>query len=75
MIDLNRERHLIGVAVMRACEVLPEGWTVRIDLENGAGTVCLLDPDGYCIDLDLSLECFSDEINAAIERALRPEES
>lgn len=73
MIDLNRERHLIGVAVMRACEVLPEGWTVRVDLENGAGTVCLIDPDGSCIDRDLSLECFSDEINAAIEYAMKGE--
>tara|TARA_R100000655_G_scaffold55991_1_gene94143 strand:+ start:357 stop:584 length:228 start_codon:yes stop_codon:yes gene_type:complete len=75
MIDLNRERHSIGVAVMRACEVLPDGWTVRLDLENGSGIVCLIDSDGDCIDLDLSLECFSDEINAAIERALRQEES
>ncbi|MAK56170.1 MAG: hypothetical protein CML17_10055 [Pusillimonas sp.] len=70
MIDLNRERHLIGVAVMRACEDLPEGWTVRVDLENGAGTVELINPDGYWVDLDLSLECFSDEINAAIDHAL-----
>lgn len=32
--------------VYRACEDLPEGWSIRIDLENGYGGVKLIDPDG-----------------------------
>lgn len=32
--------------VYRACEDLPEGWSIRIDLENGYGGVVLIDPDG-----------------------------
>ena len=32
--------------VYRACEDLPEGWAIRIDLENGYGGVKLIDPDG-----------------------------
>jgi len=32
--------------VYRACEDLPEGWAIRIDLESGFGRVVLIDPDG-----------------------------
>lgn len=28
-----------------ACEHLPEGWRIRIDIENGSGTVTAIRPD------------------------------
>ena len=64
------EEEKVGRALLRACTDLPEGWTIRIDLENGAGDIEISDSKGDILALDLSGEPFSDQINAHIDYAI-----
>ncbi|WP_280192661.1 hypothetical protein [Delftia sp. PS-11] len=54
--------------VYRACEDLPEGWSIRIDLENGYGSVKLIDPDGEENELQVD-GWLSDAMRASIAAA------
>lgn len=62
----------------KVCERLPEGWTLRIELEEGAGAVMLEDEFGedvyYCDD-DLDFEQrVTERVDLARVRAgLRPQ--
>lgn len=61
----------IGKAVERACEVLPHGFDLHIELEQGAGTARLYLPDTDASEDDFGGgDTFAEEINAAIDRAL-----
>ncbi|AHC48979.1 hypothetical protein [Achromobacter xylosoxidans] len=64
----DREHRAIGQALNRACAELPEGWQIQIELEKGAGTVTVLDPE-YCPTGVNGGEAFSDTINEAIDTA------
>lgn len=39
-----------GAAIEAACEQLPEGFQVIIELENGSGNIKLYTPDGNTLD-------------------------
>ena len=66
---MTDETTAIGRAIFRAAQHLPEHWAVRIELERSAGTVYLIDPSGYAHLIDGAGELFSEQINAAIDRA------
>jgi hypothetical protein len=60
----------IGKAVERACESLPVGYDVIIQLERNAGSVSLCLPD---TDADISIhhdDGFGETIHAAIDQAI-----
>ncbi len=63
-----REVRAIGTAVERVAEVLPDFWSVRIELERGSGIVYLENPDGQETMID-SADTFSSQINEAIDIA------
>lgn len=69
----DRENEAIGAALERACEVLPEGWELRIEIEQGSGSAVLSDPDGEDIEFPSNREWLSDEINDAVDHALEVE--
>lgn len=65
----DKRQQGIGAAIERACRVLPEGYEVHIELERGAGTPVLYNPEGerqgeFCGD------GFADKINNAISYAV-----
>ena len=66
---MTDETTAIGRAIFRAAQHLPEHWAVRIELERNAGTIYLIDPSGYAHLIDGAGELFSEQINAAIDRA------
>lgn len=58
-------------ACQRAAAELPYDWEIRICLENGAGTVELVDPDGEVTNMDVDADDrMTAEVNAAIDEAL-----
>lgn len=65
----DHEHRAIGLALNRACAELPEGWQIQIEVEKGAGTVTVLDPE-YCPTDVNGGEAFSDTINEAIDTAV-----
>lgn len=74
MLDtITRRRLLIGAAIEKACEMLPDGYTISIELERNSGTVTLLTPsfedDGDIID-DWGDSGFGDAINSAVAYAV-----
>lgn len=60
---------LIGRAINRAAEELPEGYEISIDIERGAGIVELWDGEGDSRIID-SGEPFYAQINEAIDSAI-----
>ena len=64
------DNEAIGAEIMRACKELPEGWTLRIDLENGNGDVEISGPNGEALGLDYESELFSDRIKTHIDYAI-----
>ncbi len=63
-------RHATGRAIERACESLPQGYDINIQLERGAGSVELFLPD---TDATISIhddEGFAETIHAAIDTAI-----
>ncbi|HIH2745011.1 TPA: hypothetical protein ACYLN4_000680 [Burkholderia lata] len=56
--------------VQRACGELPEGWEIRISLENGAGTIDVYDPNGNNIDFESDADHFDWRIHEAVDTAL-----
>lgn len=58
-------------AIQRACDVLPEDWTMQIDLERGAGCVTLFNPWGSVVDFGQDFESIGAEVEAAIAATMR----
>jgi hypothetical protein len=56
-------------ACLRACGELPEGFEVRIELENGCGCVVWTDPVGNTTDIE-GEGYLSDDVNEAIDAAI-----
>ncbi len=76
MYDSITRRHVsIGAAIERAAKDLPDGYTMMVELERGAGTVTLFmppasdDEPGRTVD-DFLGDGFEDFLNNAIEMAI-----
>lgn len=67
----DEQRHIgIGKAIERACAELPEEAEIIVSLENGAGTVTLIDQDGYEND-NFYTDCgLAGALNEAIDAAI-----
>ncbi|MFT8276152.1 hypothetical protein [Kerstersia gyiorum] len=68
---LDRECWAIGRAINRAAADLPKFWEISIALECDAGTVHLTNPDGEETMIEGGGEPFSEQINEAIDAALK----
>jgi len=60
----------LGLAIERACQHLPEDYSIRIDIERHAGTVELVNPDGESEEYPSNHENLAEEIRDALEYAL-----
>lgn len=58
-------------AIQRACGVLPEGWSMQIDLERDAGWVTLFNPWGRAVDFGQDFGSIGAHVEAAIDAAMR----
>ena len=57
----------IGTAMRRICTELPEGWSVTVALERGAGSVVLTNPGGEDFEFE---DCgLPAALNAAVDKA------
>jgi len=65
----DKENMAIGVEINRACEELPEGWSIQIELEKDAGVITLYDPLGAPQNTDDG-ETFGESLDNAIELAV-----
>jgi hypothetical protein len=71
-VEREMARHqAIGKAVERACSELPPGFDVEIVLERDAGTVRLCVPDGFSSEEHFDADTFDEQINNAIDAAIR----
>jgi hypothetical protein len=69
--DALRKDALLGAALERAARDLPGDWMVIVELENGAATVRLVNPDGDSAHMDVDADNrIVAEINAAIDNAM-----
>jgi hypothetical protein len=79
MYDTTTNRHIaIGVAIERAAKVLPEGYGILIELEQGSGLVTLLLPKecdeyGKVVD-DFLGDTFDELLDNAIDMAIEHSE-
>lgn len=60
----------LGAAMMRACEVLPAGWTLSVETERDAGTIRLSNPAGDDVEVSYDHDDFAHSVNAAIDQAI-----
>lgn len=59
-------------AIQRACRELPEGWSLQIELERGAGDVTLFNAWDIVVDFGQDFESsISEQVEAAIDAAMR----
>lgn len=59
-------------AIQRACRELPEGWSMQIELERGAGDVTLFNAWDIVVDFGQDFESsISEQVDAAIDAAMR----
>ncbi|HJE71442.1 hypothetical protein [Pseudomonas oryzihabitans] len=59
-------------AIQRACNELPEGWSMQIELERGAGDVTLFNAWDIVVDFGQDFESsISEQVEAAIDAAMR----
>lgn len=56
-------------ALERAAEHLPQGWNIRISVENGAGWIRAERPDGTEVELYEDETDFADQVCAAVQIA------
>ncbi|MEO1830003.1 MAG: hypothetical protein ABGX82_14425 [Pseudomonas sp.] len=56
--------------IQRACEELPEGWTIQLELENGAGYAVLYNPEGVTVDYDDDFDGVAGQIAEATDFAI-----
>lgn len=61
--------------IQRACGSLPEGWTIQIELENGAGYAVLYNPQGSTTDFDTAGESIAEQVSAATDFALAAQQN
>lgn len=55
--------------IQRACGELPEGWEIRMCMENGAGWIDIYDPAGEKLEFDSDADHFDWCIHEAIDAA------
>tara|TARA_R110001606_G_scaffold330733_2_gene478437 strand:- start:1152 stop:1475 length:324 start_codon:yes stop_codon:yes gene_type:complete len=72
---MRRENELLKQArteqqIQRACGSLPNGWSIQIELENGAGYAVLYNPQGGATDFDTAGEGIAEQISAATDWAI-----
>lgn len=67
-IDTNTEHFAIGRAIDEACQKLPDGWTLYVEIERGDTTMELRDDAGQH-DYPFNYGRLSDEIRDAVEYA------
>lgn len=60
----------LAAAADLICEWLPEGWEIKICLEQNAGVVELYNPAGEQVDFDTNHEFFYDTVEDAVEHAI-----
>lgn len=61
-------------AANRACEILPDGWSLQIDIEKGYGGAVLFDPDGEIVDFPCNHDDgLAGEVNDAVDFAVESE--
>lgn len=59
-------------AIQRACRELPEGWSMQIELERGAGDVTLFNAWDIVVDFGQDFDSsISEQVEAAIDAAMR----
>ena len=71
MDDQSERDESLGRAIQRACRDLPEGFTICIDLERGAGTVELQDEEGETLPSRDEGEPLSVHINWLVDEAIK----
>lgn len=52
-----------------ACRDLPDGYEITIFLENGAGWIVLIDPDGEVVPLELADMTLAQQVSLAVAMA------
>lgn len=67
----DAEHKDIGRLLHKAAGALPDGWEVQVRVERGWGGVVLHDPDGETTDLDDGETSLSEQVERAIDAALR----
>jgi hypothetical protein len=68
--SLLKKNAEVGAAIQRACGELPEGFDIHIELENGAGGVCLYEPNSDVSFDEFDADTFAGQINKAIDHAI-----
>lgn len=56
--------------IQRACGDLPEGWEIRLSLENGAGWFDLFDDNGNHVEFASNHENLAETLSDAIDAAM-----
>lgn len=64
------ERDTVSQAANKACEHLPEGWTIRIQLERRSGCVTLENPEGDEVAFPTGDGGFVSDLNDALQHAI-----
>ena len=67
---LDRECLRLGQEIQRAAGELPEGWNIEIELENGSGSVVLVDPQGVPTYFNDMVDGMSYALTEAIDAAI-----
>ena len=71
MTRLEHEHQRIGEQIQRAAAELPDGYNITINLEKGAGSVDLTDPDYEDVKFDSDMvDGISYVIESAIDAAI-----
>lgn len=63
----------VGQAIARASHELPDGWELRVCIQNGSASLELYDPDGGTCEPVLDEEGLGEEIQVAVATAIRLE--
>ena len=69
---LDRECLRLGQEIHRAAGELPPGWNIEIDVERGAGSVTLIDPECERTYFNDMVDGMSHALSAAIAAANEP---
>lgn len=62
---------IAGHSIERACKDLPDGWQIDIGMESGSAWVNLYNPDGDQVEFPTNRETIDEELNDAIEFAIK----
>lgn len=72
--EAGREAEALQRIANRVCGEIPEGWELNLCMENGAGDIELIDPEGDSIDIDSPDSSLADKIDIALALALRAQQ-